>query len=115
MQDGTYTTPACLKNGNPGTYWMGLAQYPNYFDADQLYDLEKDPLEQNNLACDPDCQEVLNDMKSRLKKYIQSHRNHYPLEPHPFQQSKSYRTMCAEKMATEPFPHWRSQELKPRA
>ena len=41
-----------------------------YFDADQLYDLQGDPMEQNNLASSPEYQEVLKRMKKLLSEYI---------------------------------------------
>ena len=41
--------------------------YPCYFDADQLYDLEADVLEQTNLAADPAYAEQLTSMKARLR------------------------------------------------
>jgi arylsulfatase A-like enzyme len=41
---------------------------PNYFDADQLYDLENDPREKTNvISAHP---EVVADMKARLKKHL---------------------------------------------
>ncbi len=46
-------------------------RYPGYFDPDQLYDLEKDPNEQVNLANDPAYADVLADMKAELEKYIE--------------------------------------------
>lgn len=44
--------------------------YPHYFDKDQLFDLEKDPNEQNNLANDPKYSDKLNEMKNILKNYM---------------------------------------------
>ncbi len=44
--------------------------YPGYWDRDQLYDLEKDPGEQTNLAGDPAHAEVLAEMKSRLQRHL---------------------------------------------
>ena len=49
-----------------GSYGM----LPGFFDADQLYDLEQDPNEQDNLADDPAYQEVLRDMKETLNDYL---------------------------------------------
>jgi arylsulfatase A-like enzyme len=46
-------------------------RYPFYADADQLYDLEKDPDEQINLAHDAAYGKVLEDMKAELSKFCQ--------------------------------------------
>jgi arylsulfatase A-like enzyme len=43
------------------------ATHPGYWDADQLYDLEKDPLEKVNLASRPEHAQALAEMKARLK------------------------------------------------
>jgi len=43
---------------------------PGYFDPDQLYDLESDPGELINLARDPEYREILEEMKSELKGYL---------------------------------------------
>ena len=45
---------------------------PGYFDANQLYDLEKDPQEQVNLANDPMFEDVLMEMKNVLKEFTTS-------------------------------------------
>ncbi|QHI69091.1 sulfatase family protein [Tichowtungia aerotolerans] len=45
--------------------------YPGYFDRDQLYDLSKDPREQNNLAGNPEYAAVLADMKAELEKMVE--------------------------------------------
>jgi arylsulfatase A-like enzyme len=50
--------------------WKAMDKYPAYFDADQLYDLEADPNEQNNLADLPEYQNVLNDLKAELQVYL---------------------------------------------
>jgi len=44
----------------------------NYFDADQLYDLENDPKEQNNLDGVPGYKSVLGEMKSLLKEHLKN-------------------------------------------
>lgn len=42
----------------------------NYFDPDQLYDLENDPEEQNNLADNPKYVNVLREMRFLLKEHL---------------------------------------------
>jgi hypothetical protein len=49
---------------------VARAAFPNFFDADQLYDLVNDPREQRNLARDPNCREVLNALKGELKQQL---------------------------------------------
>jgi len=44
---------------------------PGYFDGDQLYNLESDPGESNNLAKDPEYQLILEEMQSVLKGYTE--------------------------------------------
>lgn len=43
---------------------------PGYYDADQLYDLARDPQEQNNLAYDPEYAAVLETMKRHLQYHL---------------------------------------------
>jgi arylsulfatase A-like enzyme len=45
-------------------------RYPAYWDADQLYYLPEDPVEQNNLASEPQYAEKLAEMKAELTKHI---------------------------------------------
>lgn len=45
-------------------------KYPAYYDADQLYDLSKDPGELVNLTNNPDYEDILNEMKEELKLYL---------------------------------------------
>lgn len=71
-----------------------VLRYPYYFDADQLYDLDEDPEEQNNLAYDPEYQGILKQMQERLKNYTESFRNPFPVEnPDPFYTSAEYQLL----------------------
>jgi hypothetical protein len=45
---------------------VARASYRHFFDPDQLYNLEADPREEQNLAEDPRYADVLNDMKDEL-------------------------------------------------
>ncbi|MHC4443045.1 MAG: sulfatase family protein [Planctomycetota bacterium] len=52
------------------THTMGAdKQYPNYFDQDQLYDLNVDPKERKNLTGDPEHRGRLESMKKLLREY----------------------------------------------
>jgi arylsulfatase A-like enzyme len=53
------------ERGNALTHYKG-----HYYDADQLYDLENDPTEQNNLALEPAYEQKLGQMKALLKEYL---------------------------------------------
>lgn len=72
--DGRTNTP---DNVSKGVIMDGDREIPGYFDKDQLYDLEKDPFEQHNLADDPAYQDQLTNMKALLKGYLAD-------MPHPF-------------------------------
>jgi arylsulfatase A-like enzyme len=43
--------------------------FPGYYDADQLYDLRNDPMEQKNLALDPRYGDALKIMKQKMVEY----------------------------------------------
>jgi arylsulfatase A-like enzyme len=49
---------------------MRVDTYPYLFKADQLYDLEKDPNEQNSLAGNPEFAPVLREMQEKLKQEV---------------------------------------------
>ncbi len=53
-----------------------LLEHPNFWDPDQLYDLNVDNDEVVNLAYDPAYSDVLNDMKARLKEWLATIGNH---------------------------------------
>jgi arylsulfatase A len=56
--------------GGGNAEYESTGKYTGYYDPDQLYDLEKDPAEQVNLAIDPEYHEKLKEMKDELKKYL---------------------------------------------
>jgi arylsulfatase A-like enzyme len=60
-------------------YQIGIMlRHPDYFDADQLYDIEADPGETNNLAGKKEYREILEDCRKRLASYL------HTFEGHPF-------------------------------
>lgn len=59
----------------PGGGGAGSGTYgkkSGYFDLDQLYDLNNDPIEENNLANNPEYAQKLKEMKAELQKYVDS-------------------------------------------
>jgi arylsulfatase A-like enzyme len=56
--------------GGGGAEAASTGKYPGYYDADQLYDLSRDPQEQTNLARSAEHAEVLSEMKQELKQYL---------------------------------------------
>ena len=48
-----------------------IDKYAAYYDADQLYDLSKDPTEQHNLFYDPEYASIAKEMQEELKQYLQ--------------------------------------------
>lgn len=55
--------------GGGGAEHEVYGKKPGFFDADQLYDVSKDPDEMVNLAKKPEFQKLLNEMKQELGKY----------------------------------------------
>ncbi|HRR28032.1 MAG TPA: sulfatase-like hydrolase/transferase, partial [Victivallales bacterium] len=56
--------------GGGGAEHASMEQYPAYYDKDQLYDLSKDPNEQNNLANNEQYAAKLAEMKDKLKSIL---------------------------------------------
>ena len=57
----------------PGGGGAEHATYGNksgFFDLDQLYDLENDPQEENNLAKDEEYKNILEELKTEMSNYI---------------------------------------------
>ena len=86
-----------------------LHNYPHYFDADQLYDLDADPDETRNLAADPACAGALKEVREKLRAHLDALGHLFPLDaPDPFFGSTDHERMKAaarEKTAKE-FPLW---------
>jgi arylsulfatase A-like enzyme len=80
--DGDPTLPFSHLTLLPGGNNAELVSYgklPGYYDLDQLYNLEADPGELNNLAKDPANKELLEEMKLELKKYLDDLPGGFPL------------------------------------
>jgi len=73
--------------------------FPHYFAADQLYDLDLDPLELTNLIDDRTRAAVLADLRQELERICATLPRPFPSEAHPFQRSAEYRQRVVERHA----------------
>lgn len=63
---------------------------PHYFEPDQLYDLQLDPTQQNNLAGDKTRKAILEDLQNELFQITERLPCVFPREPDPFVSGKIY-------------------------
>jgi len=82
-----------------GDYAMHL--YPHYFDADQLYDLEQDPGEQENLFGKEGYEAVTADLQKRLRRHLDRFDYPYPEQPDPFVFTEAFRQLCQKSREDE--------------
>jgi arylsulfatase A-like enzyme len=78
---------------------IAMQFFPAYFDQDQLYDLESDPYEQENLYREMADSEKVNEMKIQLTGHLESFSHPFPLEPDPFMNSPAYRELTGKNLA----------------
>ena len=78
---------------------IALEHYPHYFDADQLYDLENDPYEQNNVANDPAYAEVLQRLKDELARRLTTFKHPFEIEADDFMTTETYDNLAANTRA----------------
>ncbi|MFO7726407.1 MAG: sulfatase-like hydrolase/transferase [Oceanipulchritudo sp.] len=57
--------------GEVGIRYVADVDFPNFFDYDQLYDLENDPFEQVNLADYPHFQDILKALKREMSRQLE--------------------------------------------
>lgn len=72
---------------------------PDFFTADQLYDLSTDPLERVNLIDDPTRVGVLEDLRRELRAITDTMPRPFPAEPNPVRESEQYQARLRERRA----------------
>ena len=72
---------------------IAIEHYPHYFDPDQLYDLKRNPYEQNNLADDPGYKQILQGMKNQPEQILSSFKHPYNLEVPAFVKTKRFQEL----------------------
>jgi arylsulfatase A-like enzyme len=82
-----------------------MHHYPHYFDPDQLYDLEDDPDEQNNLAALPQYADVLRQMRQKLRGVLETFDHPFDLDRvDPFVTGAKHKQLAQASLAdTRPF------------
>lgn len=75
---------------------INMTFYPSYWDADQLFDLSKDPYEQQNLAGDPAFAEKMKELQVVLQEHLDSFAHPFDLSPCEFMDSELYRSLVEE-------------------
>lgn len=81
--------------------------FPDYFEPEQLYDIELDPFERNNVLLDPTRAAVLADLREELARICATLPRPFPREPHPFQLSPEFRTLLeARRAAVNQIRHY---------
>jgi arylsulfatase A-like enzyme len=90
---------------------IAMDHYPYYFAADQLYDLDNDPYEQNNLAYDSSYKDTLFRMQDLLGDHLLTFKNDYPLGDTSFIKSVLYNQLVEKSLSigTEYIP-WLSRD-----
>jgi arylsulfatase A-like enzyme len=79
---------------------IAIESYPHYFEADQLYNLEEDPYEVNNLAGLEEYAPVLESMQEALREeFMNSFEHPYPAGPAAFRKSAAYEQLVQETKA----------------
>ncbi len=79
---------------------IAIESYPHYFDADQLYDLDEDPYEINNLAYQEEHAQTLEKMQNDLRDQFLSTFSHpYPAGAAPFRKTPEYQQLVKETKA----------------
>jgi arylsulfatase A len=79
-------------------HWL-IPYKPAFFDPDQLYDREADPLERTNLAGDLKYATVLADMQAELKRCLATMPTPFPLEVAPFVKTEKYAKLVQARRA----------------
>lgn len=73
---------------------IAINHFPDYFDGDQLYDLKKDPYEQQNLAADGAYVEKMQQLQAALKVHLAT-------IPYPFNlDDKTLESLSYQKLST---------------
>jgi arylsulfatase A-like enzyme len=100
-----------MKNGDVEYAFTGLGAparghsqlsatfYPGYLDQNQVYDVKKDPYEQNNLYGKPEVDQVTSRLKKVLQQKLATFRHPYDLSDIPYLESDHYKQLAKKTRA----------------
>ena len=95
--------PNLLNMPEQGQCKINIHAFPHCLEADQLYDLDNDPLEKNNLANNQEYQTILRNMKQRLEKYTSTFNNPFPIEAPEFHKSEKFKELVEKAKENHPL------------
>ena len=76
--------------------------YPSYYDADQLFDLQNDPYEQENLAPNRAYWDNMNELKQVLQEHLKEFNHPFPTESNSFVNSRDFEKLVQESKKIKP-------------
>jgi arylsulfatase A-like enzyme len=102
MKDGTLSMAPTHVASPGGIPIVNMSFYPGYWDSDQLYDLESDPFEQENLAGNPGYAETVQELQAVLKEYLEGFEHPFDLSPQEFMQSELFLGLARKTSRQKP-------------
>jgi len=99
MESGRLTMPPTFQGYTEGPFGpYNIKNKPHYFEPEQLYDLERDPCERQNLAYDPACEHVREKMRSLLHSVTDTLPGPYRHDTPPFMRSMHYQRLVQKRL-----------------
>jgi arylsulfatase A-like enzyme len=94
---------------------IALEYHPGYFAPDQLYDLENDFYEQENLAYEESYKGKLDSLQNRLKEHTEMFSNIYPWNSYKYMLSDEYRHLVekTKQLGTSHISWWNGMQWPP--
>ncbi len=100
MQNGeTDHVPSYVKNWPQAHSAIAMQFFPAYFDQDQLYKLDTDPFEQENIYEAMRETDELRNLKDALKNHLAPFKHPFTLDQIPFMQTPEYQKLIKQNLA----------------
>jgi arylsulfatase A-like enzyme len=102
MENGEYEVGPNQTDRYQPNAQVGLSFYKMFYDPDQLFDLENDPWEENNLAGNSAYEETLQEMKNRMHPILEKQPHPYSLDIPGYMQTSGYRDLVQKRVDLGP-------------